>query len=998
MSGSLHQFTPSLAAYDPRGLPVRHIGYHRATARDDPQARIERQVYSNGGSMIEQWDPRLFHLQRSQTDTPANQRTVYSLSGQPLRTDNVDAGWQLTLAGEAGQVLDVWDARGAHQAHHYDRHLRAVAVFEQAGDDTQPQCVERLDYALCSIQEAALNRCGRVIRHDDGGGTLFHERYGVHGEVVFQARRFRQVACALDWPLPEAQREARLEPERFETTAGFNALGERLHHTDAKGNRVDYTYAVDGQPTSIFLLLNGGARNRLMDQRRYNAAGQTVYERAGNGVVRTLRYDERDGRLRQITAHLPGAAGQTLQDLTYDYDRVGNIVRIDDLAQSTQWSRNTQVGAGHTYEYDSLSRLIKAGGRETTGNRAGPALPDWVAFGSTDDSIWRRYTQHFNYDEAGNLLQLRHVPSDGSGFTRRMTVAARSNHFSQAAEGVVAPDLGQGFDRNGNLQALMATQGLHWNVRNQLARMTYVARQGEDDDEERYGYDGTGQRIRKHRVLKAKERVHTVDVRYLPGLEIRHDSATGEQLNVLNLDVGTTTVRVLQWDRHPSGRAQAAQLRFELSDHLGSSTLEMNEQAQQVSQESYYPYGGTAWWASRNASEASYKFIRYSGKERDASGLYYYGFRYYAPWLCRWISPDPAGDDGGLNLYAMAGGNPVTNIDEQGLAASSALAVPRQPRLRRWLSLARTVANVGRILKLRIQAAGSAGIRDGLSTYLANAIAAGVDVAIFGSITPTPAGNQALRYTVAALDALAVAHMSTGVAGNWTRFAPLIGLVAAGVAGAGYAGHAHTLHPQAEEGWDPVARMRLDGHARAFARELIQQVIRGHGTGVSWGSTPLRGRALRTVGSTAAYAIATVANAFYGGRVPAPLMPNVTPFVEAYDGAAGTMIRGGHATSVFDSHGQTLQFPDPVTTMHGGLSRMFNQAWAHWASTGIEALAVYLTGSPVAGQSALARNVVTAARGIASALTGWRGFIMHAARGGYSNLASSGCSRRVTRL
>lgn len=987
MSDSLHQFTPSLAAYDPRGLVVRNIGYHRSTVQAEPQARIERWVYASSGLMVEQWDARLFQLQRSEPATLANQRTVYSLCGEALRTDSVDAGWQLILSGTAGQVLEVWDGRGGHQVHHYDPYQRVVAVFEQAAADAQPLCVERLGYAAYSVEEAVLNRCGRVIRHDDGGGSVFHERYGVHGEVALQTRRFRLQSAALEWLQLERQRDAHLEPERFATMVGFNALGERLHHTDAKGNRVEHDYGVDGQPAGVFLSLKGGIRQCLMNQRQYDAAGQVLSERAGNGVVRSLRYDPLDGRLHQMIAHLPGTAGRGLQDLRYAYDRIGNILRIDDLEQSTQWSRNTRVSAASLYEYDTLSRLTKASGRETVGNGGGPALPVRVAFGSSDDSIWRRYTQHFSYDEAGNLLQLRHVPSHGTGYTRRMTVSARSNHFLSGGDGEASPGLGLGYDRCGNLQALEGITGLEWNVRNQLVRMTLVARQDEDNDEVRYAYDAAGQRILKRQVHKAKGRMHTVQVRYLPGLEIRHDSATGEQLNVLNLNLGATTVRVLQWDNHPSGMVQDARIRFGLSDHLGSSTLETDKQGERIRHESYFPYGGTAWWAARNASEASYLFIRYSGKERDVGGLYYYGFRYYAPWLCRWISPDPVGEIDGLNLYAMVGGNPVTASDEQGLVSSRSVARPRamQWRGRAW---ARLVARAGEVMRPRIQAAGSAGIRDGLSTYLANAIAAGVDVAIFGSVTPSPAGNQALRYTVAALDALAVAHMSTGISGRWTRYAPLIGLVAAGLAGGGYAGHAAGLHPPVEDGWDPVARLRLGGHVRAFSRELIQQILRGHGSGAAWGSTPLRGRIVRTTGSTAAYAVATVANAFLGAQVPAPLVPNVTPFVEGYDGAMGTIIRSGHSTATHESHSAALQLPEPAAMMHGGVSRMFNQVWGYWSSTGVEALAVYLTGSPVAGQSSLTRTVVTAVRGITAALTEWRGFFLHAARGGYSNLAS----------
>ncbi|AZE95631.1 Putative insecticidal toxin complex [Pseudomonas orientalis] len=988
MSYSLHRHTPSLAAIDPRGLIVRNIGYHRSSAEVEAQARIHRQVFGSTGLMIEQWDPRLLQLSHSQPDTAPNQRTIYSLGGQALRTDSVDAGWRLTLMGEAGQLLEEWDGRGAHQAHHYDQYLRLIAVFEQATNDRQALCVERLAYASSSNEEAARNRCGRVVRHDDGGGSLFHEVYGLHAQVAQQTRRFRQAGAASDWPQPDAQRELRLEPERFETSIGFNALGERLHHTDAKGHRFDYDYGIDGQPASIFVTPRGGVRTQVLGQRRYNAAGQVLSERAGNGVVRAMDYRECDGRLRQMTAHLPEQPGAALQDLRYDYDGVGNIVRIDDLAQPTQWSSNTRISPTSVYEYDTLSQLTTATGRETAGNTGGPALPARVAFGSTDDSVWRRYTQRFSYDAAGNVLELQHVPSSGTGFTRRMSVAAGSNHFLPQADDDTVPGLGRGFDRNGNLQALAGERKMGWDVRNQLVRLTLVRREGGNDDEERYAYDATGQRILKRRVSQARGVLHSAEVRYLPGLEIRHDSATGEQLNVLNLDTGTTTVRVLLWDRHPSGVSQATQIRYGLSDHLGSSCLELGEQAQLLCQESYYPYGGTAWRAAKNASEASYRFIRYSGKERDASGLCYYGFRYYAPWLCRWISPDPTGDADGLNLYAMVGGNPVTRVDAQGLVGAPALESPQDKQIRR-LSISRRLATMGRIIRPRIQAASSAAIRDGLSTYIANAIATGVDLAVFGNLQPTPQRNQALRYTVASLDALATMHMSTGIAGNWTRLAPQIGAISAAMASIGYAYHADSLSIQAEDRWDPVVVQRLSGHIRSLSRELVQQIMRGHGTGASWGSTPLRARVASTAGATAAYAVATVASAVYGGEVPALMQPNVSPAIEAYDGAMGTLIRSGHPTAAHDSHGQTLQAPDPAALMHGGLSRMFNQVWTYWAATGVEALAVALTGLPQAAQGRTTRTIVMAARGMIASLTEWRGFFVAFARRGYTNLASS---------
>ncbi|WP_235591745.1 RHS repeat-associated core domain-containing protein, partial [Pseudomonas syringae] len=154
-------------------------------------------------------------------------------------------------------------------------------------------------------------------------------------------------------------------------------------------------------------------------------------------------------------------------------------------------------------------------------------------------------------------------------------------------------------------------------------------------------------------------------VRYLPGLEIR-TTADGEILHVINAQAGRSSVRVLHWQAGKPDAIANDQVRYSLSDHLGSSTLELDQQGGLISQESYYPFGGTAWWAARSAVEAKYKTVRYSGKERDASGLYYYGYRYYAPWLQRWISPDVSGEDTDLNLYKMLRNNPVNHVDVEG--------------------------------------------------------------------------------------------------------------------------------------------------------------------------------------------------------------------------------------------------------------------------------------------------------------------------------------------
>ncbi|WP_235592575.1 RHS repeat-associated core domain-containing protein, partial [Pseudomonas syringae] len=191
-------------------------------------------------------------------------------------------------------------------------------------------------------------------------------------------------------------------------------------------------------------------------------------------------------------------------------------------------------------------------------------------------------------------------------------------------------------------------------------------RDGPNDDE-RYVYDGQGLRCRKISTAQASGRTLTDEVRYLPGLEIR-TTADGETLHVITAQAGRNSVRVLHWEAgKPDGIAND-QVRYSLGDHLGSSTLELDQQGGLISQESYYPFGSTAWWAARSAVEAKYKTVRYSGKERDASGLYYYGFRYYAPWLQRWINPDPAGDVDVLNLFCFLRNTPTTLVDRTGLS------------------------------------------------------------------------------------------------------------------------------------------------------------------------------------------------------------------------------------------------------------------------------------------------------------------------------------------
>ena len=51
----------------------------------------------------------------------------------------------------------------------------------------------------------------------------------------------------------------------------------------------------------------------------------------------------------------------------------------------------------------------------------------------------------------------------------------------------------------------------------------------------------------------------------------------------------------------------------------------------------------------------------------DEAGLLYYGYRFYAPALGRWVSRDPMEEKGGLGLYMMLNNSLLTKTDGLGL-------------------------------------------------------------------------------------------------------------------------------------------------------------------------------------------------------------------------------------------------------------------------------------------------------------------------------------------
>ena len=407
-------------------------------------------------------------------------------------------------------------------------------------------------------------------------------------------------------------------------------------------------------------------------------------------------------RLARQTLVRPGP-DPILQDLAYTYDAAGQLVQITDAAPFG----NAAVSADGYYEYDGLGQLASAEGREHPGQQPNAADPALLALGAPGDlQALARYHQEYAYDEAGNLLSVRHrARAAAASWTRTCAYAPGSNRLEATrAPGDPPGQLTHRYrhDAAGNLVAMPHLPVLGWDHANRLqATRRQVAGAGSPETTY-YAYDAAGQRVRKvtlrqagpgHAPTRKTERLD------LGGLErYREYAADGTTVTLerqtLHVMGGARRVALVETTTvdtsiPPAAFTPTSRLRYQAADHLGSATLELDANARVISYEAYYPFGATAVHAADAGAEVSRKRYRYTGKERDdETGFAYHGARYYAPWLGRWTRPDPAGLVDGTNRYRYARNNPIGHSDASGTQSDEDLVDPqasaaRTPRRRR---------------------------------------------------------------------------------------------------------------------------------------------------------------------------------------------------------------------------------------------------------------------------------------------------------------------------
>ena len=101
-----------------------------------------------------------------------------------------------------------------------------------------------------------------------------------------------------------------------------------------------------------------------------------------------------------------------------------------------------------------------------------------------------------------------------------------------------------------------------------------------------------------------------------------------------------------------------------LYDGHGNVVQYVDKQGAIVAEYAYDAFGNTMRKSGVKAGELK---MRFSTKYHDdESGLYYFGRRFYSPRIARWLSRDPIGEKGGLNLYAFCGNDLLNKVDVMG--------------------------------------------------------------------------------------------------------------------------------------------------------------------------------------------------------------------------------------------------------------------------------------------------------------------------------------------
>ncbi|MFZ1598002.1 MAG: RHS repeat-associated core domain-containing protein, partial [Anaerolineae bacterium] len=529
----------------------------------------------------------------------------YDLLGRKTSMSDPDMGaWSYAYDG-AGNLKRQADARGQQICFYYDSHNRLVGKHyrnDQSCPATKPATYGTNGLLVAYLYDGGTNGLGRRTQADiyNAGGALNNRvawTYDARGRVTQESRVINGTGggtFVTQWGYDSADRPVWMK------YPGGN--GGQV------GEQVSFTYTAQGLLNTVIgsATYVGGAD--------YNALGQVTQRRLGSttGIVKQSYTYTAAENFRLVTSKAGNADPYTnLQNISYTYDDVGNVLTIADAAA---------YGGSQTqkFTYDTLNRLSTA----CTLSGGSCAISD----GSYGSYSQRSYA----FDNAGNLTTW-----SGVAFTYQN---AAHKHALTHVGGVQK----YWYDANGNAtRRISGSQDvtLTYDAENRLTAMSGGVTSS-------YVYDGDGNRV--------KETIGGV-TRVFVG-------------NTYEVDNGTVKKYYYAGNVRVAERSGGV-LYFLLSDHLGSTALTLDSSGNRLNTNTelrYYPWGG-----GRHVVGTTPTSFNFTGQRKDGgSGLLFYNTRWYDPTVGRFIQADTIvsnpGDPQNLNRYAYAANNPLRFVDPSG--------------------------------------------------------------------------------------------------------------------------------------------------------------------------------------------------------------------------------------------------------------------------------------------------------------------------------------------
>lgn len=562
-----------------------------------------------------------------------------------------------------------YDARGNLTAVTNSMNERLTIAYNAAGQPvsiTDPlQNAVRFDYDSGLLYSVA-DPLGRTYTHfPDDAGRLLSVTDPLGRRTRYDYNALNQLTKIID-------------PFGDTTSFAYDANGNLSSVTDARNNTTSYTYDNMDRLTS--------RQDPLLktESFQYDAAGNITKFTDRRGKVTTHTYDSLDRRTFSGFGTVVGSKSTTYEStITNTLDAGDRLTKVVDSKAGTITRSYDGMGrlSSETTPQGAVSYTYDAAGRRTGMTVAGQAAIVYTydnadrmtgitkggsAVGLSYDAAGRRATLtlpngvavEYGYDRASQLTSLKYKKGaallgdisyeydQGGQRTKQGGSMARSSlpQALTSATHNAANQLTQRgaatltYDANGNLTA-DGTNNYTWDARNQLVSISGAVTAS-------FTYDAFGRRINKTAGGGATEYLYD-------GVNAVQEKAGGA-VSANMLAGGVDEV----FSRTTSAGTQSI-----ISDGQGSTLALLDAAGGAQTSYTFDPFGETT-----QAGEASVNPSKFTGREDDGTGLYYYRARYYSPQQQRFISQDPIEFGGGdANLYAYVGNDPVSYVDPSGL-------------------------------------------------------------------------------------------------------------------------------------------------------------------------------------------------------------------------------------------------------------------------------------------------------------------------------------------